>query len=212
MSADENSSSAQGEGSDNAPTTPRLEDLMSTITPIKEEAEVTKCTQSYTKPCVIVEMSSPQVVEARRQREVFCLFLAVELTRPFGENAGSRAIPPYAWTNDIITSYLQSVLNPIIQLIIVNQTECLIFSGVCSRKEGMTEEQAYAASRRLSGPCKWVGHDVMIRAAPMTLDSASHTIANARQFIRTQTLHRITQQQVAKNTEAQLEKTFRSTA
>ena len=46
----------------------------------------------------------------------------------------------------------------------------------------------------------------MIRAAPITLDSASHTIANARQFIRTQTLHRITQRQVAKNTEAQLEK------
>ena len=206
MSADENSNSAQGEGSDNAPTTPRLEDLMSTITPIKEEAEVTTCTQSHTKPCVIVEMSSPQVDEAGRRREVFCLFLAVELTRPFGENAGSRAIPPYAWTNDIITSYLRSTVNPITQIIVVNQTECVVFSGVRGRKEGMTEDQAYAASRRLSGPCEWVGHDVMIRAAPMTLDSASHTIANAKQFIRTQTLHRITQRQVAKNTEAQLER------
>ena len=109
MSADE--SSAQGGGSDNAPTTPRLEDLMCTITPIKEEAEVVKCTQSYTKPCVVVEMSSPQVTEAGRRWEVFCLFLAVELTRPFGENAGSREIPPYAWTNEIITSYLLSVVN-----------------------------------------------------------------------------------------------------
>ena len=124
----------------------------------------------------------------------------------FGENAGSRAIPPYAWTNDIITSYLQSTVNPITQIIVVNQTECVIFSGVRGRKEGMTEDQAYAASRRLSGPCEWVGHDVMIRAAPMMLDSASHTIANAKQFIRTQTLHRITQRQAAKNTEAQLER------
>ena len=74
------------------------------------------------------------------------------------------------------------------------------------------EDQAYAASRRLSGyvtipsPCEWVGHDVMIRAAPMTLDSASHTIANAKQFIRTQTLHRITQRQGSTG------KTFKSTA
>ena len=78
--------------------------------------------------------------------------------------------------------------------------------GARNKKEGMTEEQAYGAARRLAGPCEWVGHDVMVRAAPMTLGDATHTIANARQFIRTQTLHRITQRQVAKNTEAQLSK------
>ena len=200
MSADE--SSAQGGGSEETPTTSQLEELMCTITPIKDETDGTRCTQSHTKPCVVVELASPMVPEAGRRRELFGLFLAVELTKPFGEDVGSRAVPPYAWTTDIITSYLRDIINTITQIKILNQTECIVFSGVRTRKEGLTEEQAYVAARRVAGPCGWVGHDVVVRAAPMTLGEASHTIANAKHFIRHQTLHRIATERVAKATRA----------
>ena len=110
MSADE--SSAQGGGSKQAPISSQLEELMSMITPIKDEVDNTHCTQSYTKPCVVIEMLSPGVPEAGHQQEIFGLFLAVELTKPFGEDVRSRAVPPYAWTTNIIMSYLRDIINP----------------------------------------------------------------------------------------------------
>ena len=45
----------------------------------------------------------------------------------------------------------------------------------------------------------------------MTLGEASHTIANAKQFICSQTLHRIAQQRVAKYTDEALKDTVKKT-
>ena len=70
----------------------------------------------------------------------------------------------------------------------------------------MTKKQAYVAAQRVAGPCGWVGYEVVIRAAPMTLGEASHTIANARHFIPHQTLHCIANQRLAKTKEAQVSK------
>ena len=46
--------------------------------------------------------------ECCRHRERCALFMEVELYRPFCQNVGSRVVPAYAWTEEIIGDYVEN--------------------------------------------------------------------------------------------------------
>ena len=67
--------------------------------------------------------------ECHRCRETCALFMEVELYRPFRQNVGSRVVPEYAWTEEIIGDYVENDVPGLSQNIILNQKDCLLFKG-----------------------------------------------------------------------------------
>ena len=80
--------------------------------------------------------------ECRCHRERCALFMEVELYRPFHQNVGSRVVPAYAWTEEIIGDYVENDVPGLSQIIILNQKDCLLFKGRQSKGEGYTWEEA----------------------------------------------------------------------
>ena len=116
--------------------------------------------------------------------------MEVELYCPFHQNVGSRVVPAYAWTEEIIGDYVENDVPGLSQIIILYQKDCLLFKGRRSKGEGYTWEEAMRFGNRLCGAATWVGKDVMIRAVPVTLAKANVDIAKVRQFIGTQNLEK----------------------
>ena len=56
-------------------------------------------------------------------------FMEVEIYRPFRQNVGSRVVPAYAWTEEIIGDYVENDVPGLSQIIILNQKDCLLFKG-----------------------------------------------------------------------------------
>ena len=61
--------------------------------------------------------------------------MEVELYRPFCQNVGSRVVPAYAWTEEIIGDYVENDVPGLSQIIILNQKdENVSFSKAGNRK------------------------------------------------------------------------------
>ena len=154
--------------------------------------ELQGCSPPGDKPsAAYMQIPSDSEGECCCRQEKCALFMEVELYRPFCQNVGSRVVPAYAWTEEIIGDYVENDVPGLSQIIILNQKDCLLFKGRRSKGEGYTWEEAMIFSNRLSGAATWVGKDVMIRAVPVTLAEAKVDIAKARQFIRTQNLEKL---------------------
>ena len=67
--------------------------------------------------------------ECHHCQEKCALFMEVELYHPFHQNVGSRVVPAYAWTEEIIGDYVENDVPGLSQIIILNQKECLLFKG-----------------------------------------------------------------------------------
>ena len=117
--------------------------------------------------------------ECCRCREQCALFMEEKLYRPFRQNVGSRVVPAYAWTEEIIGDNVANDVPGLSQIIILNQKDCLLFKGRQLKGEGFACEEAMRFSNRLSGAATWVGKDVMMRAMPVTLAEAKVDIAKA---------------------------------
>ena len=133
-------------------------------------------------------VSSP---EAGCNRERFAIFMEVELDLVMGNESGYRAVPQHTWNAQIITDYLQEVIKPITHVAVLNQSDCVIFSGNRMKKQGMTFDTARDATRRLNKIDNWVGKRVLVRAVPLTVADGRRAVAEADVFIRAQNAKRI---------------------
>ena len=154
------------------------------VTPCKEEMVMEPTPDTWMN-------SKKGLAEERRRREKCAIFMSIELFCPFTDDAGTRAVPAYAWSEEIITDYVAGTVQELSQVIILNQRECLLFRGKRSKGKGIPWEEAYRHGERLSGPHQWVGKDVIIRAVPITLTESKQEIANAKKFIRSQNLEKL---------------------
>ena len=99
-------------------------------------------------------------------------------------------------------------MNPLImditQIVVLSNTDFLVYKGRLSKGEGMTYDEAAAHIRSLVGPRDWVGFPIVIRATPLTLtlrEGKVH-ITDAKEFVQTLALTKVQpEQQVFDNTE-----------
>ena len=147
-------------------------------------------------------VSSP---EAEGNHERFAILMEVERDQVLGNGSAFKAIPPHTWDAQIIKDYLQEIVKPISHIAVLNQTDCVIFSGNRARKEGMTFDAARHAARKLSKIDNWVGKKVVVRAVPLMVVDARRTVADADIFIRAQTVKRLAAEK-AKAEKAKAEK------
>ena len=138
-----------------------------------------------------IQIPSDSEGECCCHREKCALSMEVELYRPFCQNVGSRVVPTYTSTEEIIGDYVENDVPGLSQIIILNQKDCLLFKGRRSKGEGYTWEEAMRFGNQISGAATWVGKEVMIRAVPVTLAKAKVDIAKVQQFIRTQNLEKM---------------------
>ena len=78
-------------------------------------------------------------------------------------------MPVGALTDKIIRLYLSQVITDITQVVILSNTDFVVYHGRRSKDEGMSYDEAAHYIRNIIGSQDWVGFPVIIRATPLTL-------------------------------------------
>ena len=130
-----------------------------------------------------------------KTRERYCLLFGVEkIPRP-RERPGSRAVPPYAWTDLIIWDYVSPYIPGLTQVKALNAMEFLAFRGSRTNKEGIPQGEAMALADGLDGSeVLWVGKPVVLHCSPRTLAEGAADLAASRDYVRKRTHDRINEQ------------------
>ena len=130
-----------------------------------------------------------------KTRERYCLLFGVEkIPRP-RERPGSRAVPPYAWTDLIIWDYVSPYIPGLTQVKALNAMEFLAFRGSRTNKEGIPQGEAMALADGLDGnEVLWVGKPVVLHCSPRTLTEGAADLAASRDYVRKRTHDRINKQ------------------
>ena len=102
----------------------------------------------------------------------YCLFVSIQLEKPSDETAAGESVPTGALTNKIIRLYLSPIISDMTQIVILNNTDFLVYKGWWSKGKGMTYEEAATYLRDFIGSRDWVGFPVIIRATPLHLGKA----------------------------------------
>ena len=97
-------------------------------------------------------------------------------------------MPAGALTDKIIRLYLSQVITDITQVVILNNTDFVVYHGRRSKDEGMSYDEAAHYMRNIVGSQDWVGFPVIIRATPLTLVESKAQITDAREFVRSLTM------------------------
>ena len=97
-------------------------------------------------------------------------------------------MPARALTDKIIRLYLSQVIADITQVVILNNTDFVVYRGQRSKDEGMPYDEAAHYIRNIVGSRDWVGFPVVVRATPLTLAESKARIADAREFVRSLTM------------------------
>ena len=105
----------------------------------------------------------------------YCLFISVQLECPLDKTAVGVFVPSGAMTDKIIRLYI----NPIIQIVILNNTDFLIYKGHRSRDKGITYDKAASYVRHLVGSCDWAGFPVVVKATPLMITEGKSQISEA---------------------------------
>ena len=97
-------------------------------------------------------------------------------------------MPAGALTDKIIRLYLSQVIMDITQVVILSNTDFVVYHRQRSEDEGMTYDEAAHYIRNIIGSQDWVGFPVIVRATPLTLAESKVQIMDAREFIRSLTM------------------------
>ena len=130
-----------------------------------------------------------------RARERYCLLFGVEkIPRP-RERPGSRAVPPYAWTDLIIWDYVSLYIPGLTKVAALNAMEFLAFRGSRTNNKGIPQGEAMALADGLDGnEVLWVGKPVVLHCSPRTLKEGAADLAASRDYVRKRTHDRINEQ------------------
>ena len=128
----------------------------------------------------------------RRRGERFAIYVEVERHMGLATVLVDKAVPTYTWTEEIIKDHLSRDILEMTQLVILSPTACIFFKGRRSVGEGYTGEEAHQIVGRVAGVRMWASTDALIAAYVVTLSEAHHILVKARDFIRKQTLQKVT--------------------
>ena len=128
-------------------------------------------------------------------RECFALVFRVEVTPTIEDGVRSQILPAYTWTEHIIFDILSHTFGDILQVMILNPMECLVFQGCHSRGKGFTYGEALALSDVYHWETTtWIGHRVKMHCIMCTLRDARGDLRMVRDQECDKTLERIWQQ------------------
>ena len=137
--------------------------------------------------------SRPTPSDGERHRgERFAIYVEVEQHRGLATVLVDKAVPTYTWIEDIIKDHLNRDIPEMTQLVILSPMTCIFFKGRRSVGEGYTGEEAHQIVGQVAGARMWAGTDALIAAYVVTLGEARHILVKARDFIRKQTLQKVT--------------------
>ena len=115
--------------------------------------------------------------------DTYCLFVSIQLERPSDETTAGVSIPARALTDKIIQLYLSPIITDITQIVVLSNTDFLVYKGRRSKGEGMMYDEAATHIRSLVGSRDWVRFPVVIRATLLTLNEGKAHITDAKEFI-----------------------------
>ena len=124
--------------------------------------------------------------------ERFAIYVEVERHRGLATVLVDKAVPAYTWTEEIIKDHLDRDIPEMTQLVILSPTACIFFKGRRSMGEGYTGEEAHQIVGRVAGARMWAGTDALVAAYVVTLGEARHILVKACDFIKRQTLQKLT--------------------
>ena len=115
--------------------------------------------------------------------------MEVERNVGVGWPVADRALPSYAWNEELIRDHMDRVIKDISDIAVLSPTACLIFQGQRSAKEGFSTEELQQVIERINGQYIWAGKNALV--VVVTLAKSWHILAKARNFIRTQKLQKL---------------------
>ena len=137
--------------------------------------------------------SRPTPLDGERRRgERFAIYVEVERHRGLATVLVDKAVPAYTWTEEITKDHLDRDIPEMTQLVILSPTACIFFKGRRSMGEGYTGEEAHQIIGRVASARMWAGTDALVAAYVVTLGEAHHILVKARDFIKRQTLQKLT--------------------
>ena len=126
----------------------------------------------------------------------YCLLISIQLEKPSDKTAAGVSIPTGALMDKIIRLYLCPIIADITQIVVLSNTDFLVYKGRWSKGKGMTYNEVATYLRDLVGSQDWVWFPVIIRATPLMLGESKMWISNAKEFVRTLTLSKTQQEQL----------------
>ena len=126
---------------------------------------------------------------ARRQPgKNYCLLVTIQLQQWSDDTSAGVSVPAGALTDKIIRLYLSQVITDITQIVILNNTDFVVYHGRRSKDKGMSYDEAAHYIWNIVGSRDWVGFPVVIRATPLTLAESKVRIADAHEFVHSLTM------------------------
>ena len=115
-------------------------------------------------------------------REKYALFMEVERDVGIGRPVADRALPSYAWNEELIRDHVDRVIEDISDIAVLSPTACLIFQGRRSAKEGFSAEELQQIIERINGQYIWAGKNALLVGVAVTLAKSWHILAKARKL------------------------------
>ena len=123
--------------------------------------------------------------------ENYCLLVTIQLQQSSDDTSAGVSVPAEALTDKIIRLYLSQVIMDITQVVILSNTDFVIYRRRRSKDEGMSYDEAAHYIRDLVGSQDWVGFPVVIRATPLTLAESKVQISDACEFVHSLTMSKV---------------------
>ena len=124
--------------------------------------------------------------------EKYALYMEVERDVGINRPVADRALPSYAWNEELIKDHMDRVIEDISDIAVLSPTACLIFRGRRSVKEGFGTEELQQIIERINYQYIWAGKNALVVGIAVTLAKSQHILAKSRNFIRTQKLQKMT--------------------
>ena len=134
----------------------------------------------------MVSPATATIAEGARRWEKYSLLVRIFTARD------RRSLEPYAWVEDLLKDFFQSILGINLSVILLSPTECLIFCGNRTQGQGMSWDESLHYAHQLTGVHPWTGYMIEVVAHQQTLKEARHEMQVAREFTHERTKQRIT--------------------
>ena len=113
----------------------------------------------------------------------YCLLITIQLQQSSDDTSAGVSVPAGALTDKIIRLYLSPVIMDITQVVILSNTNFVVYHRQRSKDEGMSYDEAAHYIWNIVSSRDWVGFPVVIRATPLTLAESKVRIADAHKFV-----------------------------
>ena len=126
-----------------------------------------------------------------RRGERFVLYLDIELSRGWAPVLVEKAVPTYAWTEEIIKDHFERDIPGMTQVVILSPTTCILFKGHRSIGEGFSNNDINDLLPWVARGRYWIGKEVHVAPSPVMLGEAHRILARAKNFIRQHWIQKI---------------------